>query len=244
MNGVGRLRRLLADRQAGISLTELIVAMMVFTLVLTIVSGAFVAFSKTNAVGRATDTNVLQASNGMNELARIIRAGTVRPVSGQSTPDPAFVAASAESLTIYAYVNLAGSSSTPERVQFTVDPTTRALSETVVVGRESPVGSGYWFFDGVSSTRVLASAVAPAASGAACSAQGATPSSSAPLFCYLDAGGAVVPVGAGATASQLPQIASVSITLAIRGSATSRDTAVTLQNTVGIPNLLTGTVVS
>ena len=231
MRGLGRpgLRR----DESGISLIELLVAMVLTTIVMLIAVGLFSQIMNVSQSAGSLNTNTRQAANGMNEMARIIRAGTNNPVKNQLTPSPAFVAASAESLTIYTYVNQSSSDQTPKMVRFRVvrSGTGSAATATLVEDTWAATATTdkYWTFPAASTTpassRTLASTVAAA-------------STSTPLFTYLDGDGNPIAVpGTGFTAAQLGTIASVKVVLTIQKSVANATSQVTLQNTVGIPNL-------
>jgi type II secretory pathway component PulJ len=236
-----RIRRMQRTRQfhpeAGISLIELIVAMAILTVLSTIVVGTYA--STVNAIGTANtvNKNSEQASNAMNESARQIRAATSNPVSSTtgSVPNaPAIVAAGTESVTLYAYVNLQSSSvQQPEQVRLRIDPTTREYKEDVWAGTQS--SAGYWTFPATTTTpsltRTLAGFVAPHAGTA-------TPTNPY-VFTYM-AGTtplAVPTTGPSWTTAQFNSITAIQITLTVETSITTATQSVTLQNTVGMPNL-------
>ena len=131
------------DADAGISLAELLVAMMVFSLLLTIVGGVFFSINRNFAMSRSLDTNTKSASNGMNEISRVLRAATENPVRGQALPDSAFRSVGTETLIVYAYVNLTSSSEQPIQVRFSVDGS-RNLVEEIWPGIAQ--SGGYWTF--------------------------------------------------------------------------------------------------
>lgn len=226
---MNRLRRTLVPRDyreesdSGLSLSELLVAIMIFGFMMVIVSGLFISLSKATGNARTTDVNVRQVSNGMNEVTRIIRAGTNNPVQN-AAPNPAFSEATNESLTIYAFVNLTDTTQKPIMVRFSVDSQRRLIETTT---QSTDLGSGYFDFKGAQTQRILATAVAPQS--------GSDPS----LFTYQTAAGIVIPTQANGSllSTQYSQVGAVQVTLKVKASATSNDTGVTLQNTVGIPNL-------
>jgi prepilin-type N-terminal cleavage/methylation domain-containing protein len=208
----------------GLSLAELLVTMTIFGIMMTVVVGLFSTYTKSVTLARTIDANVRTASNGMNEMSRIVRAGTNNPVRGSAVPEPAFSQAQREALTVYAFINLASSETRPVKVQFSIDAQ-RNLVETTTAA--VALGGGYWAFTGAVSTRKLASAVAVPGAG------------ELPLFTYRDADAAALPTDASGalTATQRQGVASVTVNLRIKSSSTSSDNGVTLQNTVGIPNL-------
>jgi len=220
----GRLRRV-ASGDAGISLAEMLVAMMIFALLIAMTSGLFISAVRANGSNRDIDASTRSASNGMNELTRIIRAGSEnpRPKAVSATADPAFVLAGSSTLTVYAFVNLADSLSTPRKVTFAVEGGN--LVETTVVGVETAPGSGFWNYPGTGAKRILAGPVVPTSAGGAV------------LFTYLDSAGAVLPVPGGSVAGdRVTEIAAVTVQLQVGKTSASKDST-TLVSTVGLPNV-------
>lgn len=212
----------------GITIIELLVTFVIVAILSTVVIGAYASTTKALTVANSLNRNTKQAANGMNESSREIRAATDNPISG-NTSDPAVFQAYTESVVIYAYVNLQSSSAQlPVMVRLRVDPTTRQLIEDLWPGTQN--SSGYWTFPATTtaprSTIILASTVAPQA--------GTNPY----LFTYM-AGTTplIVPTTGSFTAAQRGSITAIKITLTIQGSLTDASRPVTLQNTVGMPNL-------
>jgi prepilin-type N-terminal cleavage/methylation domain-containing protein len=216
------------DRERGLSLAEMLVAMAVLAILLTIVGGFLVSAVNVITVTAATSQATAGASNDMNELEAVIRSGTDNAVKNSATV-PAFVAASAEGFTMYSFVNSYSSASStvvrPQMVQFYLDATTRQLTEK----RWVPSISGTYFTFPSSSTpatttRTLPGKIEP------------TPTSGSntnDLFTYFDGSGAkVIP-----TATNLGTIQSVRVTVRILGAKNSAHPNVVLVNNVDIPNL-------
>jgi prepilin-type N-terminal cleavage/methylation domain-containing protein len=225
---IARIRRGLVQsqgrRDAGITMIELLVAMMIVVILSTIVIGFYQSTVQSLATANSINRNTEQASNGMNESAREIRAATSNPVLNQPNA-PAIVQAANETLVLYAYVGLQSTQAQlPVMVRLRVDPTTRRLMEDIWPATQN--AGGYWIFPATTAppttTRLLAATVA-------------NPTGGTYLFTYM-AGTTPVPVGTWTTA-QYNSITSIKITLTIQGSLTDATRPVTLQNTVGMPNL-------
>jgi type II secretory pathway pseudopilin PulG len=214
--------------ERGISLVELIVAMSLLLVVSAVVIGTYQAVVGSLGTSNLLNKNTQQASNGMNEAAREIRAATSNPVSGHAVNDPAVVSATNESVVIYAYVNLQSSSDQqPVQVRLRVDPSTRVFYEDIWSATQN--SSGYWIFPATTtaprSTRALSSVVASRVSP------------NPYTFTYMAGTTALaVPTG-GFTTAQLLSITSIQITLTIQNTLIDASRPVTLQNTVGMPNL-------
>lgn len=219
MIGARRFRQ-----DAGFTVAEFLVAITIFGVVLAAVAGFFVTATKSFSLNQSVGTNSKTASNGMNEISRILRAATENPVSGQALNDPAFTTATPESVTVYAYVNLASSAEQPVKVTFSVDANRNLIETKYNAYALSP---GYWGFStSASSTRNLG--------GKVVTQTGSNPS----LFTYLGVDNQPLPIPSGGyTTGNLRSIAAVRVTLTLSATAAGNSSNVTLQNTVGMPNL-------
>lgn len=213
-------RRLRGER--GIGLVELLVSMLLLGVVSAIVAGLYVSTMRTVAQAKTLTGNTREASNGMNEVTRVIRAATEYPILGQAVNDPAIESATKESVTVYAYVNLDTPTQQPVKIQLALDAE-RRLVETQWASIRGV--NGYYSFETTpKSVRILAATVAPAGA--------------VPLFRYLDGTGAALftPMS-GITDANRARIASVTVNLTVQSSLTDAGSAVSLHNTVGMPNL-------
>lgn len=141
-----------APRDQGLSLVELLVAMGVLSIVMVVVTNLFVTVTAATQSANSARSAVGQASNAMDELARVIRMGTPNPSAGNTTPDPAIVAGTAGSLTVISYVDSAAQTPMPTKASFSFS--SGVLQET----RTASVASGSLaVFTGAVSTRTLAS---------------------------------------------------------------------------------------
>lgn len=237
MAPVTALQRL-REEQAGISLVEWLVAMFVFGIVITLIANLYVSTNRAMDTAQNTNQNTRSASNAMNEMARMLRAGTDNPVAstgfGAPPPNnPAFVYARNESVLFYAFVNLTGTAQQPIQVRLRVDAASRRLLEDIWPATD--LGNGYWSFPAETTlpqrTRTLADVIAPKTA--------TTPWT----FTYLDATNTPIATGAGTTGgvanvpATLASIAAVQLTVTVLSRLGVTDHSVTLQNTVGLPNL-------
>ncbi len=227
----------------GITLVELLVAVTLLGVFLTLISGLYVSAMKTVSLGRELTGNTKQVSTAMLETSRVIRAATENPLPSGSINAPAFVIAKTNDVMLYAYINLASSLEQPVMIRLRVDTTTGNYMEsrwpaTALTGGkwsfpsnpcESPsVPSGC---TAPATYRTIASTIAPYVSGD-------------PVFRYLQADGTCVPVSStnstcatDLTEAQRRLVASVRVTLTTQTSLTNNKNPVTVVNTVGIPNL-------
>ena len=209
------------------SLAELIVAMALFAVASAIVVGFYASTMRVATLTSNLTVNTKQSSNGMNEISRIVRAGTENPVKNQTLNSPAFVAAENESVTMYAYVNLQSSAQQPIMVRLYIDAQRRLIEQQ---WKATSLGDGYWGFPATTSTpnstRVLSSSLSPNVAGKPM------------LFTFLDADGVKITVPSGGILeAQRRTIAAVTVTITVQGSTSDASSRITLQNTIGIPNL-------
>jgi len=212
------------------TLIELAVTIFVLGVLSTVVVGLFVNISTTLTRDRASMDSTNVAAIGMNEVTKVIRAGTEIRVAGLTLNDPVFATAMKEEMTLNAY--LADSSTgvlAPVKVRLAVDATTRELTETRWSSTKN--AAGYWIFSTTAGAprtiaRSLAVVAVPPAAG------------QRNLFTYYDKDGVelVIPAG-GLTESQRRAVAAVQVSVTVQADQTGRATPVTLQNTVGMPNL-------
>jgi hypothetical protein len=197
--------------------------MLVFGIVSVLIVSLYASTLKTVSVASNVNVNSSAASNGMNEMARVIRAGTANPVRGQTLDNPAFAVAKGNELVMYAYINLASSEQTPVMVKFHVEGGNLVESTWPATS----LGEGYWQFPDpavtiAASTRVLASGIV-------------SPST---LFSFRRADDTALPATAsGLSLDDRRLVAAVTVTISIQGDDRDAASRVTLRNTVGVPNL-------
>jgi len=231
---IARLRARL-DRSGddrGLTLVELLVAMSLSLLVLTIAGSFLVASQKAAVTATSTSANTRAASVAMNEMGRMLRAATDNAVPTGDDSQFAFQYASPTSVRFFAYVNLDSTLSQPVEVQLTLDPVTRRITETTWTGTAIAGNTSYFAF--------------PLASGATLAA---TPTTKRTLvsstvgsvaFGLKDATGAVLnATGAPVAAADLADIRSVDLSVTV-GSSDTDPNAVTLSSTVSMPNIVMG----
>lgn len=217
--------RLASD--TGVSLAELIVAIMILGIVLTVVSGTFSSLARATSQARTIDQATREATNGLDSMTRVIRAATNNPVPNSTTLAPSFSVAGTDSMTLISAVNLSGSVNKPQQTSYRVDATTRRLVETTT--QSVSVSSTFWEFSGATTSRTLSSPVATI---------------STPLFRYYDvAGQPLTPQANGLlTDDQEKSVASVSITLSVAGAGAGTNDDVTLASVVILTNLFPSAV--
>lgn len=208
-----------ADR--GFSLPELIVAIALTSILMTLVVTLFVSFSQSFTRERALTNSTTMAGIGMNEVTKVIRAGTI--IDQKDADLPIFLKADKESVVLFSY--LAADSTNPAPVQIELTVTGGNLIEKRWT---MPKTGDYW--------------VAPTAGATASSSRVIVRDIAKPtgaesyLFTYLAEDGSVL--AAPVTPSNRGNIAAVQVTMAIQSDPTGRADKVTLAGRVGIPNLV------
>ncbi|RKR75526.1 PulJ/GspJ family protein [Frondihabitans australicus] len=207
----------------GISLVELLVAMMVFSILLAMTVGFFVSANTASVTNKQITNTTGSASNGINELTRVIRGAVTNGVANQTAPAPAFATAGSNTMLLYTSINTSSTSaSSPEMVQFSVSGTS-LIEQTW----QPTLTNGYYVFPSTNSTpattRVVASPIV-------------LPSAGGPnLFTYIDTNNAAITMSNGAVPN-VAAIAAVQVNLQV-GTANTASQSTLLTNIVGLPNL-------
>ncbi len=215
------------EREGGLSLIELLVTIMLFSLIMIMITGFFMSATTSITLSRGLTENTKTASNAMSAISRAIRAGTNNPVTGNPVPDPAFVVAQRDEIVFYAYVNLTDAAERPVMYRFRVNRTTGQLTEAQWPATALP--SGRWSFPAVTTTptysRVIAETIAPYDGGDY-------------PFTFLKANGTALDPGtSGLSLANRQQVVAVRVTIGVQSSLTDSSRRVTLLNLVGMPNL-------
>ncbi|AMB57657.1 PilW family protein [Microterricola viridarii] len=215
-----------AERDRGIGLAELLVAMMVTLIAAAIVMGIFVSSTKSVATGAAAHADTGTASTLMNELSRVIRSGVKNQLSGVEKPP--LIVAKPTSLTMYSLVDMdAVGVMRPVKVELSLNAA-GALVEKRFKATLSADGS--WTFPASSVVlldRTLPGTILPRSA-----------SNPFDLFSYIKADGTEVTAPtAGLTDTQMADIVAVKVSLAVRADTKSSATPAKLSNKIGMPNV-------
>lgn len=211
------LRRIADDD--GVTMAELLVTMALTTVVMTLVAGALIQVATVTTSSTQSRDASGSASNIANEMSKVIRSASTNAISGSTDVEAAVVAGTASTVTLTSFVDTASTSPKPTRVQFAV-----SSSGQIVETRWAATSTGSpWLF----ATTASRTTIFPGTHAAA---------GSTPLFTYFDAAkNQVSPTSTGLTAAQRALITSVKFSLRIRGASGSG--AVSIVNTVGMPNV-------
>lgn len=215
-----RLRERLAairDDQSGLSLAEILIAMMLTSLILVMVTSMLISTSKLTTAASQTRSSNGAAANISNSITSVLRMATTLAKSSSAVPDPAIVAGTASSVTLYSYSNTNAANPAPVKVTFTLSSGT--LTETRCTGVAS---GGFWTFGGCSatSTRTVGTGM-----------------TSDPLFTYRDANGTAYVIGTGSlSATQRAAVGSITVNVRVQASGTGTDPVI-ISSTVVLRNL-------
>lgn len=207
--------RRLHSEQRGITLVELLVAMLVTSLLLTLVGSFFVSMVKAQRTVSSVNDSTRQGTTSMTQVSRYLREAS-RVQLTKTTNLPAFESATATSMRFYSGVDL--STSRAGLTKVTIDTQGTKLRMQLQRG-DCPV-NGYCTFSGPTKTVVLADVIRTSAGNST-------------LFNYRNATDAIVTP----TAATLDSIRSVDVTLTV-GSVTGTATNdTTFQATINLRNL-------
>ena len=217
---IARRLRIAGRSQAGMSLAELLVAMFITGILMTLVGTMFVNIARVTTNSNASTSRSGIAGNVMDEISKVVRTATNNPVTG-GTSDPAIVSGTTAALTLYSYVDADPLNPAPTKVTFRVD-----AAGTLFEDRITATASGsYWVFTGTAKTRNLGGVVQ-------------TLTGTDALFIYYDDTNTVItPGGTGLTLAQRALVASVQVTVRVTNTLTTGADPIILINTVGMPNL-------
>lgn len=210
---------------AGLTLLELLVAMGVSSILIALVATVFVTTSRVFTDQEGATDSARVASTAMNEVTRVVRAGTELPESGKTANAPVFAYAGAEKIEMAAFIDAESSKDpAPVKVSFGRNSANELVETRWAADRYLKI---YWKFRGSpASARTIARSLL-------------APDKTRPLFRYFDKDGAALTPAAGASLSedQRRNIASVQITMQVQANGSGRTAPVAIQNMVGLPNL-------
>ncbi len=205
------------ERDAGVSLVELIVTMFVSMIVLAIIGSLFITVTKATTDSITTRKNTGIAAAIMQETTRVIRGG-VSISTDASTTLPAVIAGTGSSLTLDSYVDSNAMTPAPVQVAFAV------TSGTLVETRTAATANGtFWTFNGATTSWKL---------------QGPLDTSGTPLFTYLDASGTTItPAQSGLSAAQAANVAQILVTATVPNQLSRGNDPIVLSSNVAMPNV-------
>ncbi|GAA1522432.1 prepilin-type N-terminal cleavage/methylation domain-containing protein [Agromyces terreus] len=199
------IRRRLASDDAGFSLVELLVAVILMGIVLTMIANIYIATVKGTHQAGAVHESTGNASNAANELGAVIRFATTNPRSGTTDPDPAILAATSTRLVLMATVGVSPTAETGGRpTKPTLIEFSRTAAGQLQERRWIPTASGStWVFAGTDPTTVAPASVR---------LLGGTLTTGTALFTYYDAvGNPITTPVAGLNATQRAGVSEIGV---------------------------------
>lgn len=237
-----RLTELRREGERGVTVIEFVVAMALLSILMSMVLAAFTSFGRSLTRGEVTTESTTVAAVGMNEVTRVLRAGTEIEVRANPTDPanlPVFVLAAREEILLHAYIDADSGLDDPPPVliRFRVDPVSRDLVESRWA---ATLVNGFWTFPNhlalptPMSSRVVARKIIPP-----------SPTERS-FFTYLRTEGCVVaeptcdlvPASGNAlNAFEINRVVAVEVTMKVQADPSGQADPVTITNRVGIPNL-------
>jgi len=211
---VSRVQSRLYGEDAGFTLAELLVTMMLLGLFTSITLATVLQTSRAVTQESTRLDSLGIATVAMNDLTKTIRAAAEIQVAGTANL-PAFAAVGPESMTLYANLG-----PVPSKIAYTIDGSRELIKQRT---EADPSSRPYWTFPTTATTTTVARKI-PSAT---------TP----PLFTYYDGDGNVVAPTGSTDPAVLLTIESVSISLTVQANGIAGVPAVTIQNKVAMPNL-------
>jgi prepilin-type N-terminal cleavage/methylation domain-containing protein len=220
MPGRDMLSRADERGDAGFTIVELLVTMLITGIVLAMLGTFFANISRlTSWSGKDRDATG-QAALALDAVRAVVRVATDNPTSSTNT-DPAIVSASGTNLSVTAYSNTAVAASVPVQVTFTLD-----AAGTLTEKRQAstPTPTGYYQFNGQVTTRVVA--------------RGFVLNGATPFFTYVDTAGNVLNSTNGLSGTDRTKVTFVRVTTTLSPSTAGRaDDPIIVTSSIGMPNL-------
>ncbi|GAB3607780.1 hypothetical protein GCM10027413_31890 [Conyzicola nivalis] len=208
-----------AHHDAGLSLVELLVSIMLSALLLVLVGTTFVQVVRNTGTVTAAREGAGSASSIVTELSKVIRSASTIPATSLAAAQPAVVSATDNALTVYSYVDTSPTVPKPTKVEFAIVAGQIVEKRWATTSTKSP-----WVFPSTPTSTVTYPGIH-------------APIGSTPLFTYLDATDTPVSPGAGLSETQRALVASITVSVRIRPATPATAKPVEIVNTVGMPNV-------
>jgi type II secretory pathway pseudopilin PulG len=218
-----RLEALRADREAGVTLVELMIAIMLGAIIMAMIGGFFMQTTRITSTAVQSNTTNGLASSAMQEITTVVRLAT-QLSNGTATATPPVISASSTKLVISSLVSVT-TPSDPAPTQVTFDSSSGSIIESRCVATKS---NGFWTFStcASSSSRSLGGPVVGPDAG-----QNA-------LFSYLDSNGNTLTLTNGNLASTSNgSVASIVVSVKMQAAGQTILPPVYLTANVGMPNI-------
>ena len=215
----------------------MLVTMMVLLLLMVMVVSLVTSVTRTFTRERSATDSTRNASIAMKEITRVIRSGTEIRVSNQVN-SPVFLSATPESVVLRSFLDTSSAAPKPIVARFEIN-TARDLVEKR--WNANAASGPFWTFTSLPAAPFQVTPsywTNPAYVRTIARGITTTAVSGVSTFRYYDKDGLeILPVAGSLTDPQLRSIAAVKATVSVQSDQSGRAHAVTLENTVGIPNL-------
>lgn len=235
--------RMLAARDAGMSIVELIVTMTIFGIVIAATTALVIGVERTNAETVNRVDQIDSARTGAEHMARTLRTA-VMPNQLASTcvgcVEDAFVRGEAYSVQFYANLDNRANAVGPSRVTYIVEPTGTGVGNLIqtVQKPDSPTpdpDTGYRYCDARPEANPTPACLARVTRIVI--ARDVLTATGTPLLRYFDATGApLLPTGGALTAAQLARVLSVEVQLSTQDQRSIQPDPTTYIQRVYLPN--------
>jgi Tfp pilus assembly protein PilW len=221
-----RIAAVRASGDAGVSLVELMVTVIVGAIVLALVGGFFVQTVRVTTNSNQSRVTTGYTINAENRLTNAVRVISQSPLSDGTTPSIA--SAGPQSMVFYSYGNTAVSDQRLSKFTITVTAAKRLQVQQCT----GTFNGTYWTYpcSATTSTTVVypGFVVDPVSANA-----------ELPLFAFYDSNRAQVASGvASLSSTQIASITSIAVSVKLKTTAAAADSsAVYVTNTVGMPNI-------
>ena len=236
-----RARLAAARADDGFSLTEVLVSMIIFTIIMAAATTLIIGFTKSNGENVARQTQIETGRQASETITRTLRTAVMPSQLGCTTCTgwDAFVIGQDFSVQFYANIDNPKNTIGPSRVSYTV-PTTGAQAGFLIEKKQIPDSniagpSGYVYCDAEAST---ANAACKARLRTRILAKGVQTVAGKALFTYYKAGGVqLVPVSGGSlTSADLSNVLAVQLSVAVRQSTSLKMKPTRYIQRVTLPN--------
>jgi prepilin-type N-terminal cleavage/methylation domain-containing protein len=214
---------------AGFTLVELLVTMLITGIVLSMIGVFFANVARLTSWSGNDRRNTGQAALALDEIRAVVRVAVDNPTSGYTSDPSPIAAATASSLTVYAYSNTTAAATAPTKVGLSLVTDTSDGKAYLVETRQGSTYSsttGYWTFSGATTSRRIAGPFSLTG----------TPT----FFTYLDNKNATVPIpasGIAAAGRKVITFVRVTTTVDQQGVSGNADPVV-VSSSIGMPNVV------
>lgn len=239
---MSRLRRRVAGTgpDAGTSLTELAITMMIMGVVIAATAMLVIGAQRTNTQTMNRVDQIQEARNGVERMSRTLRA-SVMPSQLLSScagcTEDAFIEGAAYEVQFYSNIDNPGNTVGPSRVTYEITETAPGVGDLVqtvqVPNSPVPTATGYAYCNPVTDT----SAACQARVTRQVVARDVLVDASRPMFTYYDLNGAqLVPSAGTLTADQLRLVLAIEVRIEVQKQASSQALPTEYIQRIMLPN--------